>query len=151
MLSLRYWESAISSLLSCVKLLKKLQFAGYCFVSSCWVNLSCKVLCVKFQLVGYCFAPSFWGSAVSRHLSFVKLCGDYNSEAPATICRVLHCVKLLGEFQLAGYCFAPSYWEITISGLLSYAKLVGNYNLQGLSLPQAIEGLQFRGSCLVSS
>ena len=30
-------------------------------------------------------------------------------------------------------------------------KLLWNYNVQGLALPQALGGVQFRGSCLVSS
>ena len=53
-----------------------------------------------------------------------------------TISRLLSCVKLLGNCNL----------QVSLC-----VNLLGNYNLHGPASPQDTEGLQFRGSSLVSS
>ena len=82
-----------------------------------------------------CFASSYWG---------ITICSIRK-----VIFKVLFCPKHLGDcnFEAPILCQAI---EVTSCRVLLCVKLLGNYNLQGCGLPQAIGGLQFRGSCLVS-
>ena len=147
--------SAISTFVSCVKLLGKYNLQG--------------LLCV--QQSGNCILQGFalclaLGSSNSQGIVCLKLLGYCNLEAAfARLCVAprywgITC-QAIGELQLAGFCFASSYCGMIIAlhfpKLLPHynfrvcVKLLGNSNLQGVALPQPVGELQFAWSCFAPS